>query len=523
MNQIYRSNTCVYRTFLLFISLAVFTHSAIGERDEGALISEERIKLLEQRIGQLESTADKPKVQTREHRKTNGVPVNFDNTTESRSGTSFLDDKEVADRVERVLNNYVDISGYFRAGYGRNSEGGVQPGFKAPGAMAKYRLGNEAENFGEVIIGKNFYTPDNFTVGQNGSTVSASGPVAHVQLRIDFFNPHDEFSNASNTDVGFPEAWASLGNVLKSMPTVKFWAGNRFYRRHDIGVNDFFFWNMSGGGAGIEDITLGGGKLAVAWIGSGATSGFSNLPQPNPEDKAGFSKTNLDIRFYDLPVFKGNAEIGLILSRAKTGLDAEGNSGPESTGYSLHFVHSKSQFISHDGVNKFSVQYGTKAAKTFSSGFETFQLDGGTYIQPDNDDSWRFRVTENFSANIDDHFSLGPVLIYQVTDYGENAGKQTWISAGVRPIYHFDDRISLAFEAGWDHVDSEVFDTIDHLYKITIAPQISLGGRFNSRPVIRAYATYAGWGDDFVGQVGGNDYLGKNNGASFGVQMEAWW
>jgi len=102
-------------------------------------------------------------------------------------------------------------------------------------------------------------------------------------------------------------------------------------------------------------------------------------------------------------------------------------------------------------------------------------------------------------------------------------GKQTWISAGVRPIYHFDDRISLAFEAGWDHVDSELFDTSDHLYKITIAPQISLGGRFNSRPVIRAYATYAGWGDDFVGQVGGNDYLGKNNGASFGVQMEAWW
>jgi maltoporin len=44
-----------------------------------------------------------------------------------------------------------------------------------------------------------------------------------------------------------------------------------------------------------------------------------------------------------------------------------------------------------------------------------------------------------------------------------------------------------------------------------------------SRPVIRAFVTCAHWGDDFVGQVGGNDYVDENEGLTYGVQMETWW
>jgi len=35
---------------------------------------------------------------------------------------------------------------------------------------------------------------------------------------------------------------------------------------------------------------------------------------------------------------------------------------------------------------------------------------------------------------------------------------------------------------------------------------VSLGNQFFSRPVLRAYITYAQWSDAFVGQVGGQDY-----------------
>ncbi|MHB9008323.1 MAG: carbohydrate porin [Limisphaerales bacterium] len=56
-----------------------------------------------------------------------------------------------------------------------------------------------------------------------------------------------------------------------------------------------------------------------------------------------------------------------------------------------------------------------------------------------------------------------------------------------------------------------------------MAPQVSLGGRFMSRPVIRACPTYAGWGDDFEGQFGGADYLTERWGFTHGVQREAGW
>src|SRR5947209_6347558 len=43
--------------------------------------------------------------------------------------------KPIRERMETVLRNYVDVTGYFRAGYGRDDEGGPQVGFQAPGAL----------------------------------------------------------------------------------------------------------------------------------------------------------------------------------------------------------------------------------------------------------------------------------------------------------------------------------------------------------------------------------------------------
>ena len=110
-----------------------------------------------------------------------------------------------------------------------------------------------------------------------------------------------------------------------------------------------------------------------------------------------------------------------------------------------------------------------------------------------------------------------------MTDYKNASGRVQWASAGVRPIWHFNQYLSLAGEAGVDWVKDESVNTSDYLYKLTLAPQVSLGGRFMSRPVIRAFVTYACWGDDFVGQVGGNDYRTDNAGFTYGVQMEVWW
>lgn len=464
----------------------------------------------------------------------------FREDTESRDRALLQESGPLRERMEEIMKDFMDIHGYFRAGYGRDDEGGPQVAFQAPGAFSKYRLGNEAENYGELAFGKNFYLPGAFKLGESpngvpGSTASAGGigsslaspenrgPVARVQAMLSVYNPYQDLLSSGGTEFGMPEAFASIGNVVASQPAMKFWAGSRYYRRHDIHISDFFFYNMSGSGGGVEDIQLPFGKLSAAWIGAGASSGFSDLPQPDAENEAGFSKANWDLRLHDVEVPFGKGEIGLVISRADSGKDADGNTGPDATGFSVNFLHTRDKFLSEDGFNKISAQFGTGPARTFTSGFETITLTNGVYIRPEERDSWRLRFTEHFTAELSPAFSIGPALVYQLTDYGDLGGKVQWASAGLRPIWHFNKYISLALEAGVDWVKNDEAGTSDYLYKVTLAPQVSLGRRFMSRPVIRAFVTYGHWGDDFVGQVGGFDYSDRNQGVTFGVQMEAWW
>jgi maltoporin len=463
-----------------------------------------------------------PSAQARKNAMDRYIRDEFEDNTESRSQKT-VDQPHYAEKLEEVLNGYVDLAGYFRAGYGRNDRGGPQTDFQAPGALAKYRLGNEANNFGEIIFGKNIYVPGIFSANSElRPSEVPEGPIARIQFRAEFFNTYSDTSVGSNTSVALPEAWASIGNVFESQPSAKFWAGNRFYRRQDVHLNDFFFWNMSGGGAGIEDIGIGRAKFAFAWIGVGSTSGVSDVPAPDPLNEAGFSKTNLDLRIYDWSILAGDAEIGVIYSRARSGLDENGEQANSSSGVSFNFVHKIPHFISEDGQQRFALQVGNGAAKTFNSTFERITTTQGEFIRPDDAASWRLRVIDDFSANLGEHFSLGPVLVYQLTDFADGAGRHEWFSAGLRPIVHFNRFLNIAVEGGIDWVKDPSLDSEGTLYKLTVAPQVSLGNRFFSRPTVRAYATWAHWTDDFVGQVGGSDHFNRNGGFNAGAQMEAW-
>jgi|GEM_PF-2078579 len=281
----------------------------------------------------------------------------FAQDTESRARAAGMSSAPFRDRVEHVLQDFVDISGYLRAGYGRDNEGGPQVAFQAPGSFSKYRLGNEAETYGELTFGKNFYVPGLFKVdAEQRPDGTPTGPIGHVQTTISVYNPYQDLLSSGDTTFGLPEAWAAIGNVLPAQPSMKFWAGNRFYRRHDIHISDFFFYNMSGAGGGVEDIELPFGKLALAWIGAASRSGFSDVPEPDPTNEAGFSKANWDLRLYDVPLPLGTGEFGLVYARADSGLDAAGNSAPNSDGVAFTFLHTRDHFISEDGVNKVSLQ-----------------------------------------------------------------------------------------------------------------------------------------------------------------------
>jgi maltoporin len=357
-----------------------------------------------------------------------------------------------------------------------------------------------------------------------GQDKDQDGPIARMTYRLSFYNPYDNYGSAQDTQFGSPEVWASVANVIPGMADAKFWAGERFYRRHDIHINDFYFWDMSGGGGGIEDVTVGNGKLAFAWIGNGAQSGVVNgFDSPDPVNEAGFSKTSLDLRYYDWAFFGGIGEVGLIYSSANSGNDVNGLSAPDSNGVSLNLVRTDKEFLDKNSLNVMSLQFGTGPAGSFTSGFETFTTPAGSFIRPAPEDSWRFRATEQVVIQPIEEFSLGAALVYQYSDYGLDIPNQQWVSGGLRPIWQISDGFSLAFEGGVDWATSSEGGEGGTLGKLTIAPQVSIGNEFFSRPVLRAYFTYATWTKGLRGEVGGLDYANETSGWTWGVQMESWW
>jgi maltoporin len=503
---------------------------------------ERRMQQLEQRLQQVEAAtgATNQTAIASAAPATNAAPTaeqkaeafaekEFSTHTESRDlALAQTNTSPFHQRIEQMLNNYVDTGGYFRAGYGRDEKGGPQPAFQAPGAFSKYRLGNEAENYGELMVGKNWYVPDLTSPAAEAPRADGTpaGPVARTQVRVAFYDPYNS-SSSSSFQTSLPEAWASIGNISAAQPELKFWAGQRFYRREDICINDFFFYNMSGAGGGVEDYVLpNGSKLALAWIGNGSQSGVYSsdiAALPDPNNQAGFSKQSVDLSLYDLAVPLGKGEFAVVFSSENSGKDEAGQQAENSQGVAFNFIHTRDHFLSDDGVNKYSLQFGTGAAKTFTSGYETTTVTNGTYIVPDDPHSWRFRATESFVADLTPHFSISPALVYQYTDYHNAQGNVQWYSAGVRPIYHFTKNFDVAWESGVDHVSTEGPGQSGTLYKLTLAPEVSLGNKFFSRPVLRAYVTYARWTDSFKGSVGGNDYMSDTAGWVWGMQMETWW
>jgi maltoporin len=446
--------------------------------------------------------------------------------------------------VQQIMYDFLDISGYVRAGYGRNDRGGVQVPFTAPGAPSKYRLGNETEVYGELAFGKNFYLADTFSRERESAATDPQalhGPVARVQFR-----PSYSLSYTGESSWALPEAWGAVGNVFEAQPGLKFWAGNRFYRRYDVHMIDWFFYNMSGLGGGVEDLDLGFGKAAIAWLGnSSGSAAYTDAILDDAANRSGFAKSSFDFRLYDVPLPLGKGEFGVVYAKTEGGEGTVNGMDrftvPDADGFSFHFLHLAEKFLDERSVNKLSVQGGWGGAKNLTSGFEIFNLDGVNYITPELPDAWRVRFSEDFILQPSDMLSLGAVLAFQYTDYdqlgipglagmasGVYGGKRYWYSAGARPTLHFTRNLSLAFEGGVDYTDTDgMVDTVSNLHgtlwKVTVAPQVSLGRHFMSRPTIRMYFTYAGWLNGFEGYVGGPTYADRDYGYAAGLQMEAWW
>ena len=418
--------------------------------------------------------------------------------------------READTKIEKLQEQMgtFEFHGYFRSGYGLNSVGGQQVAFQAPGAGAKYRLGNEAETYAELIFVNNWLNPE------HESSKAWMKTEFMVEANTTNSSNYGNFANGiGNDQFRFREAFVQAGNVLESQPDAKFWAGERYYRRQHVEIDDFYPLDMSGYGAGVEDLNLGVGRMAVAFL-AGARPDVIT-------DNGNYAKSNIDIRFYGLKAPIGlwsgwfdfaTAKGGTVLSTSSTDVTT-GSKIASTNGYAFGLKHERLEW--HGGYHSLLVQYGTGAASNFSTSID----DPSAFVHSEK----RFQATEQVLVQPNDRFAIMPIFIYQRSRDGNPAHDwNEWVSFGARPEVFFTKHLSLAFESGFDH--TRLRGQYDGwLRKFTVAPQIGAGTKFFSRPVLRAFLTYADWSNGLRGFVGGVPFQNRTSGLTYGVQAETWW
>ncbi|MDU6410002.1 MAG: maltoporin [Yersiniaceae bacterium] len=400
----------------------------------------------------------------------------------------------------------VDFTGYARSGIGWSGSGGEQQCFQATGAQSKYRLGNECETYAELKFGqevwkegdKSFYFDTNvaYSVSQENDWEA--------------------------TEPAFREANIKGKNLIDALPGATIWAGKRFYQRHDVHMIDFYYWDISGPGAGLEDIDLGFGKLSLAATRStesGGSIGYIN----NDREEVPTSNDVFDVRLAGLAVNPGGTlELGLDYGRAnaRDGYSLDDNASKD--GFLVTGEHVQSYM---DGFNKFVVQYATDGMSTNNANAGRSQ---GALV---NNDGHMIRVLDHGAITLAEKWDLMYVAMYQDVDRDNNNGT-TWYTVGVRPMYKWTPIMSTLLEVGYDNVKSQETGDRNSQYKVTLAQQWQAGNTIWSRPAIRVFATYAKWdekwGYDEAGVAARDTDLttfsrGDDDEVTFGAQMEIWW
>src|SRR5262249_31269845 len=214
---------------------------------------------------------------------------------------------------------------------------------------------NEAETYGEFIFVNNWINPEHNS--------EKAWMRTEVMLEANTTNSasYTNFSGGiGNDQFRLREAFVQGGHILASQPDAKFWAGERYYRRQHIEINDFYPLDMSGYGAGVEDLHVGVGKLAVALLAGARPDIVTQIWN--------YAKSNVDVRLHDVKAPLGRVVFWFDYAHAKGGATQTGSLIPTADGVALGLRFQRLEW--HGGYHTFSIQYGKGAASDFATNVE---------------------------------------------------------------------------------------------------------------------------------------------------------
>jgi maltoporin len=328
--------------------------------------------------------------------------------------------------------------------------------------------------------------------------------------------------------VAFPNLYADLTGISWLYGGTA-WAGSRYYKRESVYISDFFYWNPSGVGAGIEDAF----QIGRIWTSapavlrdvsfSYAAFAVDGQPSGNPYLPPRFAlgiRNDLQVR--GLRPWRGaELQVGVqYISDWSANVDDMGNPAVTHGGWGV-----TARYVQQwrGGDNKLVFQYGRGGGTGFGTLARFYYPDFS--LNQDTSES-RLRGIELLTIQPTDWLGGQAVFVFQHDD-NQTPSAGDWLSGGARLSVAFTRHAKLLGEFGHDSVLPTNGSGRRSLTKLTGALAITADRDFSSRPELRLFYTWAVWNVNAqTAHVDSADlYLTGNalSGAIFGVQAETWW
>lgn len=372
----------------------------------------------------------------------------------------------------------VDFVGYARVGPGQKQNSGEnrkcfdgRTGFSNTGAPGKGgigRLGNECETYGEFGLSQ---------------SAEMGGVSYKALLMTNFYSGGSDVNDDTSVNQIYVE-----GKGYDIAPEQTFWVGRRFYHRADVHMDDSFYVNMSGTGAGVDGINPGFGTISAAAFRTGDGDGQT------------LAGTRLNLDWEKMPINPdGQLRVTLGFTRFQ-GIDEFGNQG--ENGFALGLQHVQANLFG--ATNTAWVQLARGSAgldQNFGNGTE------GSEVK-------RWRIADSLL------WLTGPLTAQTLINYSQtdqDGSKTKAFSLAGRVAYAFTKNFKLQGELGHAITDPDGGDKTN-VTKFTIAPTLTVGPNYYDRPELRFYVSHFSYNDAYRIAYGQT----KSSKTAVGFQAEVW-
>ncbi|WP_394835348.1 carbohydrate porin [Pendulispora rubella] len=343
---------------------------------------------------------------------------------------------------------------------------------------------------------------------------------------VDVVNDYEVFSNGAgilsdlaNGEVGqlriLPQQfYVQAKNIFT--PGLEIWLGSRLYRKNDIHIADYFYFNrLNGQGAGAIYTHPKFGEIDVAILEQTGSNNFFRInagaPGGDPVYPYGYRARTIFVGQYKYPLpmrtsfVQALGEYHVVPRQQKQDEGTAANVNPPdwgaAFGLKLHLD------FGGDSFNDTSIRYGMRLANGAQSGGATYNTFGVTTEEGTYKGAYGVEFVEHFVWDIDKiagingyflaHYSTGarydgidPNAPAQPGGAAHNVNERLNYAFGIRPIIYLRDDFHLVTEATYQARKDENL-AMGSAVKLSVVPTIvPAGGRSVwSRPHLRAIYT----------------------------------